>query len=70
MILKYKRSDHEKTKRHIYNHNNPNNPKQTPKQAKQQQDKEKEKERHRHCIEHQKVIDNLNDVFPSFQTPD
>ena len=59
MILKYNRSDHEKTKRH--------NPKQTKKQVKQQQDKQKEEEEHDHRIKHQQTLEYINDTFPSFQ---
>ena len=60
---KYKKTDHEKTKRHIYNLNNPNNLKQTNKQQReQQQTGEKKTEQ----IRHQLTIEYFNDNFPSF----
>ena len=52
---------HERTQRHRTNLNNTNN-----KQIEQPVLSDKEKNR----IRHQETIDNLNDVFSSFQTPD
>jgi hypothetical protein len=54
-------SRHESSKRHKNNLNKTNN-----KQTEQPVLSEKEKTR----IKHQETIDYLNDVFPSFQTPD
>ena len=62
-IRRNKMKSHEQTKRHIHNLNNPNNPKQT---LKQQQDKEKEEQEHIHRIQHQQVIEYLNNNFPSY----
>jgi hypothetical protein len=62
MIKKYNKTDNEKTKRHIYNLNNPNNLKQTKQQREQQQAEEKKKEQ----ISHQLRIEYFNDNFPYF----
>jgi hypothetical protein len=60
-ISRQKMPRHERTKRHKNNLNKTNN-----KQIEQHVLSDKEKTR----IKHQETIDYLNDVFPSFQTPD
>ena len=60
-ISRNKMSRHERTQRHKNNLNNTNT-----KRIEQPVLSDKEKKR----INHQKNIDYLNDIFPSFQTPD
>ena len=67
MIRKYKKTNHEKTKRHLHNLTNPDNLKLTNKQKEQQQQTEKEKHKDKERQRHQQTIDYLNSNFPFFQ---
>ena len=61
-----KKVEHERTKKHLHNINNPDTPKLFKKQRDKQHEKEKETKKENNIIEHQKVIQHLNDIFPSY----
>ena len=61
-----KKSEHEKTKTHVHNLNNPDNPKLTYKQMHEQKQKNKVDNETQKTIAHQQVIDYLNDDLPSY----
>ena len=66
MILKYKKSEHDRTKTHIHNLNNPDNPKLTYKQMHDKKQKDKEDNEIKEIIRHKQTIEYLNENFPSY----
>ena len=56
MIKKHRQTEHERTKTHIHNLNNPDNPKMTYKQDNEIKER----------IRHQQTIEYLNEKFPSY----
>lgn len=66
MISRNKKSEHEKTKTHIHNLRNLDNPKLTYKQMHQQKQKDKDYNEKQKIVEHQQVIEYLNNTFPAY----
>ena len=66
MIKRCKKSEHERTKTHIHNLTNPNNPKLTYKQIHEKKQQEKKENEIKDRIRHQQTIAYLNDTFPTF----
>ena len=66
VMRRNKKSEHEKTKTHVHNLNNSDNPKLTYKQMHEQKQKNKVDNETQKTIAHQQVIDYLNDDLPSY----
>ena len=66
MILRNHKTEHERTKTHIHNLNNPDNPKLTYKQMHEQKQQNKEDNEIKERIRHQQAIEYLNENFPSY----
>ena len=66
MIKQCRKTEHERTKTHIHNLNNPDNPKLTYKQIHEQKQKDKEDNEIKERIRHKQAIEYLNEYFPSY----
>ena len=66
MIKQFRKTEHERTKTHIHNLNNPDNPKLTYKQIHDKKQKDKEDNENKERIRHQQTIEYLNENFPSY----
>ena len=66
MIKQCRKTEHERTKTHIHNLNNPDNPKLTYKQMHDKKQKDKEDNENKERIRHQQTIEYLNENCPSY----